>query len=58
MTSHNHHATQAFTQITTPPTQHINIINPITYQVHNNPTSEIADHPAPSSQQTPKKKKM
>ena len=59
ITSHNHHATQAFTQIITPPTQRINIINPITYQVHNNPTSEIADHPAPSiTTQTPKEKKM
>ena len=37
-TSHNHHATKAFTQRITPPTQHINIINPINYQVHNNPT--------------------
>ena len=34
--SHNHHATQAFTQIITPPTQQINVINPINYQVHNN----------------------
>ena len=59
ITSHNHHATQAFTQIITPPTQHINIINPITYQVHNNPTFEIADHgghPAPSSQRRPQRK--
>jgi len=37
-------------KIIIPPTQRINIINPIIYQVHNNPTSEIADHPAPSSQ--------
>jgi DNA primase len=51
ITSHDHHATQAFTQITTPPTQHINIINPITYQIHNNPTFEIAHHPASSSSQ-------
>ena len=56
ITSHNHHATQASTQIITPPTQHINIINPITYQVHNNPTSKIADHPAPSSQRRPQGK--
>ena len=27
ITSHNHHAAQAFTQIITPPIQHINIIN-------------------------------
>jgi len=40
-TSHNHHATQAFTHIITPPIQHINIINPITYQVHNNPTLKL-----------------
>jgi hypothetical protein len=46
-----------FTQIITPPTQRINIINPITYQVHNNPTSEIADHPAPSSQRRPQRKR-
>jgi len=57
ITSHNHHATQAFTQIITPPIQRINIINPITYQVHNNPTSEIADHPAPSSQRRPQRKR-
>jgi hypothetical protein len=57
ITSHNHHATQTFTQIITPPTQHINIINPITYQVHNNPTFEIADHPAPSSQRRPQRKR-
>ena len=44
ITSHYHHATQAFTQKTTPPIQHINIINPITYQVKNNPTLDIADH--------------
>ena len=50
ITSHNHHATQAFTQIIAPPTQHINIINPITYQIRNNPTFEISDHPASSSQ--------
>jgi len=31
ITSHNHHATQAFIQIITPPTQQINIINPTTY---------------------------
>ena len=49
--SHDHHATQAFTQIFTPPTQHINITNSITYQVHNNPTFEIADHPSSSSSQ-------
>jgi len=57
ITSHNHHATQAFTQIITPPTQHINIINPITYQIQNNPTFEIAHHPAPSSQRRPKRKR-
>ena len=57
ITSHNHHATQAFTQSITPPTQRINIINPVTYQVHNNPTSEIADHPAPSSQRRPQRKR-
>jgi hypothetical protein len=57
ITSHNHHATQAFTQIITPPTQHINVINPITYQVRNNPTFEIADHPAPSSQRRPQRKR-
>jgi len=38
----------------TPPTQRINIINPITYQVHN---SEISDHPAPSSQRRPQRKR-
>jgi len=57
ITSHNHHATQALTQIITPLTQRINIINPITYQVHNNPTSEIADHPAQSSQRRPQRKR-
>jgi hypothetical protein len=58
ITSHNHHATQAFTQIITPPTQHIiNIINPIPYQIHNNPTFEIADHPAPSSRRRPQRKR-
>jgi len=57
ITSHNHHATQAFTRIITPLTQRINIINPITYQVHNNPTSETADHPAPSSQRRPQRKR-
>jgi hypothetical protein len=57
ITSHNHHATQAFTQITTPPTQHINIINPRTHQIHNNPTFEIADRPAPSSQRRPQGKR-
>ena len=57
ITSHNHHATQAFTQIVTPPTQHINIINPITYQVHNNPNFEIADHPALSLQRRPQRKR-
>ena len=46
------------TQITTPPTQHINIINPITYQLHNNPTFEISDHPAPSSQRRPQRKRI
>ena len=43
--------------IITPHTQHINIINPITYQIHNNPTFEIADHPAPSSQRRPQRKR-
>ena len=57
ITSHNHHATQAFTQIITPPSQHINIINPITYQIHNNPTFEIADHSALSSQRRPQRKR-
>ena len=57
ITSHYHHATQAFTQKTTPPIQHINIINPITYQVHNNPTFEFADHPAPSSQRRHQRKR-
>jgi hypothetical protein len=57
ITSHNHHATQAFTQIITPPTQHINIINPITCQIHNNPTFEILDHPALSSQRRPRRKR-
>ena len=58
ITSRNHHAiTQAFTQMITPPTQHINIINPITYQIHNNPTFESADHPAPSSQRRPQRKR-
>ena len=57
ITSHNHHATQAFTQVITPPTQHIHIINPITYQIHNNPTFEIADHPTPSSQRRPQRKR-
>jgi hypothetical protein len=57
ITSHNHHATQAFTQIITAPTQHINIINPITYQIHNSPTFEITDHPAPSSQRRPQRKR-
>jgi len=57
ITSHNHHATQAFTQIITPPTQHINIINPITYQIQNNPTIEITHHPAPSSQRRPQRKR-
>jgi hypothetical protein len=57
ITSHNHHATQAFTRKITPPTQHINIINPITYQIHNNPTYEIAHHPAPSSQRRPQRKR-
>ena len=52
ITSQNHHATQAFTQIIT-----INIINPITYQVHNNPTFEISDHPAPSPQRRPQRKR-
>ena len=55
ITSHNHHATQALTQIITPPIQHI--INPITYQIHNNPTFAIADHPAPSSQRRPQRKR-
>jgi len=57
ITSHNHHATQAFTQIITPPTQHINIINPITYQIQNNPNFEIVDHPAPPSQRRPQRKR-
>ena len=57
ITSHNHHATQAFTQIITSPTQRINIINLITYQVHNNPTFEISDHPALSSQRRPQRKR-
>jgi len=57
ITSHNYHATQAFTQIITPPTQHINIINPITYQIQNNPTFEISDHPALSSQCRPQRKR-
>jgi hypothetical protein len=57
ITSHNHHATQAFTQIITPPTQHIHIINPITYQIHNKPTFEIAHHTAPSSQRRPQRKR-
>jgi hypothetical protein len=46
-----------FTQIITPPTQHINIINPITFQVLINPTFEFADHPAPSSQRRPQRKR-
>jgi len=46
-----------FTKIIIPSTQHINIINPITYQAHNNPTFEIADHPAPSSQRRPQRKR-
>ena len=41
ITSHNHHATQAFTQIITPLTQHISIINPITYQIHNPSTRQL-----------------
>ena len=57
ITSHSHHATQASTQIITPPIQHINIINPITYQIHSNPTFEIADHPAPSPQRRPQRKR-
>ena len=57
ITSHYHHATQAFTQKTTPPIQHINIINPITYQIQNNPTFEISDHPALSSQCRPQRKR-
>ena len=57
ITSHNHHATHALTQIITPPTQHINIINPMTYQIHNKPTFEIAGHPAPSSQRRPRRKR-
>jgi hypothetical protein len=44
-----------FTKIIIPSTQHINIINPITYQAHNNPTFEIADQPAPSSQRRPQR---
>ena len=44
-------------QIITPPIQHINIINPITHPIHNNPTFEIADHPAPSSQRRPQRKR-
>jgi hypothetical protein len=35
----------------------MNIINPITYQVHNNPTFEIVDHPAPSSQRKSQRKR-
>ena len=58
ITSHSHHATQAFTRIITPPTQHINIINPITYQIHNSPTFEISDHPALSSQRRPQRKRI
>ena len=57
ITSHNYHATQEFTHIITPPTQHINIINPITFQVLINPTFEFADHPAPSSQRRPQRKR-
>ena len=57
ITSHNHHATQAFTQIITPPTQHINIINPINCQAHNNPAFEIADHPALTLQRIPQRKR-
>jgi len=56
ITSHNHRAKQAFTQIITPPSQHINIINPINYQVHKNPTFQIANHPA-SSQRRPQRKR-
>ena len=41
----------------TPPTQHINIINPTPYQIHKNPSFEIADHPAPSSQRRPQRKR-
>ena len=37
--------------------EHINIINPISYQIHNSPTFEIADHPAPSSQRRPRRKR-
>ena len=44
-------------QIITPPTQHINIINPTTCQVHNNPTFEIAGHPASSSLRRPQRKR-
>jgi hypothetical protein len=55
--SQNHHATQAFTQLITPPTQHISIINPINYQIHNNTTFEIADHPAPYPQRRPQRKR-
>jgi len=58
ITSHNHRATQAFAQIISPPTQHINIINPVTYQVHNNQTFDVADHPAPSSQCRPQSKRI
>jgi len=57
ITRHNDHAAQALTQIITPPTQHINTINPITYQIHNNPTFEISDHPALSSQRRPQRKR-
>ena len=57
ITSHNHHATQAITQIIFAPIQHINIINPIIYQIHNNPTFEVANHPASSSQRRPQRKR-
>jgi len=61
ITSHNHHATQAFTQTTTPPTQHI-------YQYHHQPDS-LPDKQQPNlwnfrppsiiiTAQTPKEKKM
>jgi hypothetical protein len=55
ITCHDYHATQAIILKITPPTQQINIINPITYQVHNNPIFEFADHPAPSLQRRPQR---
>jgi hypothetical protein len=48
---------QSVHTIITPLTQHINIINPITHQIHNNPNFEIGDHPAPSSQRRPQRKR-